>query len=146
MVVTFTPAVEMIVSRSLLVALLALCQICSAKMSLAISMICRNEEVNFRSNLHLWLNIIDYFVFMVDTRTTDQSVSAINEILLGKTKYEVISYEFTGFGLARTDSLTAVWRLYPTATHVLIADPGLIAEISSSSQPKLYMLWDSSLL
>ena len=113
------------VLRHLLFVLLALCQICSAKMSLAISMICRDEEVNFRSNLHLWLGIVDYFVFMVDSRTTDQSVSAINEILRGKTRYEVIPYEFTGFGSARTDSLTAVWHQYPSATHVLIADPGL---------------------
>ena len=110
--------------RHLPLILLALCQICSAKMSLAISMICRDEEVNFRSNLHLWLGVIDYFVFMVDSRTTDQSVSAINEILHGKSRYEVLPYEFTGFGSARTDSLVAVWQYYPGATHVLIADPG----------------------
>ena len=92
--------------------------------SLAITMICRNEEVNFRSNLALWLPMVDYFVFMVDTRTTDNSYAAIGEILEGKADYQIIPYLFDGFGQARTASLAAVWQHFPEASHVLIADPG----------------------
>ena len=101
-------------------------QLNAQRIKLAITMICRNEEVNFRSNLRLWLPIVDYFVFMMDTRTTDQSSSAIAEILNGKAKYEIVPYEFDGFGPARTDSLSAVWQHFREATHVLIADPGLL--------------------
>jgi hypothetical protein len=90
----------------------------------AITMICRNEEVNFRSNLALWLPIVDYFVFMMDSRTNDKSEAAIKDILLGKAEYKVISYQFNGFGPARTASLEAVWEYFPQATHVIIADPG----------------------
>jgi hypothetical protein len=99
--------------------------------SLAITMICRNEEVNFRSNLALWLRVAKYFVFMLDNRTTDNSESAIAEILSGKAKYQVISYEFTGFGPARTASLQAVWKHFPEASHVLIADPDWRPEVST---------------
>jgi hypothetical protein len=96
----------------------------STGISLAITMICRNEEVNFRSNLELWLNVVDYFVFMVDTRTTDQSVSAIEEILTGRAEYKIVPYDFEGFGQARSSSLNTVWRYFPQASHVMIADPG----------------------
>ena len=92
--------------------------------SLVITMICRDEEVNFKSNLELWLPVASYFVFMLDTRTTDQSQTVIEKILGGKAAgFKVVPYEFNGFGPARTASLEAAWQYFPQASHVLIADP-----------------------
>jgi hypothetical protein len=108
-----------------------------SKISLAITMICRDEEVNFRSNLKLWLGVVDYFVFMIDSRTTDQSVLAIEEILKGQAEYEIVPYEFEGFGPARTDSLETVWQYFPQATHVIIADPDWRPEVLSMNKAEL---------
>jgi hypothetical protein len=95
----------------------------------AITMICRNEEVNFRSNLALWLPVVEFYVFMLDDRTTDSSRSVIQEILDGKARYKIFDYEFEGFGPARTASLAAVWDTFPGATHVIIADPGSLSPL-----------------
>jgi hypothetical protein len=95
----------------------------AGEMSLVVTMICRDEEVNFKANLALWLPVAKYFVFMLDTRTKDQSKGTLAQILGGKAQYEVIPYEFEGFGPARTASLEAAWRYFPQASHVMIADP-----------------------
>jgi len=98
------------------------------------TMICRDEEVNLKTNLPLWLisDAIDYFVFLLDDRNVDASVATI-ESILGPTKkqYTIQSYRFEGFGPARTLSLQIAWRDYPHATHVLIADPDWRPDINT---------------
>ena len=118
--------------------------------SLVVAMICRDEQVNFESNLALWLEVADYFIFIMDTRNTDDSEQVIARILSGTTTnndnsnttpqksakgYQIVKNEFIGFGQARTLSLAKSWEYFgkngkalltPTskaATHVLIADP-----------------------
>jgi hypothetical protein len=92
--------------------------------SVVITMICRNEAVNFRSNLKLWFPVVDYFTFLMDSRNSDDSEEVIDMILKeGKKQYMIEKHEFGGFGQARTASLDAAWRHFPTATHVIIADP-----------------------
>lgn len=85
-------------------------------------MILRDEAVNIKSNLPLWLSIVDYFVFMVDTRTQDDTHDAIKSILRNK-EFKIVPYLFDGFGPARTASLQNAWKHFPHATHVWIADP-----------------------
>lgn len=95
-------------------------------------MMCRDEEVNFKTNLASWLPIVDYFVFMIDNRTKDNSIETISAILKPARKgYKVIVYNFTGFGTARTLSLQAVWEHFPQASHVLIADPDWVPDVST---------------
>lgn len=109
----------------------------SSRISIAITMICRNEEVNFRKNLKSWLPVIDHFIFMIDIRTTDNSIQAIMEILHNKAKYKIINYIFDGFGSARTASLQRVWEYYPYVTHVLIADPDWLPDTSTLNLSEL---------
>ena len=100
--------------------------------SLAITMICRDEAVNFKTNLPGWLDIVDYFVFLIDERTSDNSVEVIRSILSPVNKdYVILPYNFTGFGPARTLSLETTWEKFPQASHVLIADPDWIPDIST---------------
>jgi hypothetical protein len=88
------------------------------------AMICRDEEVNLRSNLPLWENVVDAFVFMLDQRTIDRSVDAIHEILVPKhIPFIIQNYTFVGFGDARTLSLSVSWQHFYNMSHVLIADP-----------------------
>lgn len=77
-----------------------------------------------KANLPAWLPIVDYFVFVLDSRTTDDSRNVISDILdqAGK-PYVVVPNNFTGFGQARTLGLTAAWQHFSNATHVLITDP-----------------------
>ena len=100
--------------------------------SLVVAMICRNEGVNFKSNLALWLPIAKYFVFVMDTRTNDDSEVIIGNILgkdngnsaIKDTKtYHIEKNTFVGFGHARTLSMRVAWDHFPHATHILIADP-----------------------
>lgn len=95
--------------------------------SIVITMICRNEAVNFRANLALWLKVVDYFVFIMDDRNSDDSETVIHSILTsGPTKakgYDIYKNTFSGFGHARTLSLARAWQKYPQASHVIIADP-----------------------
>lgn len=92
--------------------------------SLVMTMICRDEEVNLRSNLPLWAEAVDYFVFLLDDRTIDKSVAAIHAILTPLHIPHVIkNYTFTGFGAARTLSLQTAYDNFANASHVLIADP-----------------------
>lgn len=99
---------------------------------LAITMICRNEEVNFRANLAKWTSFVDFYVFVMDTRTSDNSREVIAEILstAGK-QYQIVDNDFDGFGSARTLSLSSVWEFFPQATHVLIADPDWTPDVST---------------
>lgn len=107
--------------------------------SLVMAFIVRDEEVNIRSNLPAYVPFVDYYVFMVDHRTSDGTLAAIEEILGGKRNYHVEKYEFDGFGPARTASLKQAWLRYPNATHVWIADPDWRAEISSIKKSELTM-------
>ncbi len=92
--------------------------------SIVMTMIVRDEAVNFNANLELWLPVVDYFVFMVDSRTTDGSNSTIVNILDGRAKgYKIFDYLFDGFGSARTESLQKAYEYFPQATHVWISDP-----------------------
>lgn len=90
---------------------------------LAITMMCRDEEVNLKSNLRHWLYVVDYFVFLVDNRTVDNTIQTIRDILIDNNIFRIIMYDFDGFGNARTLSLSETWEHFPQATHVLIADP-----------------------
>ncbi len=92
--------------------------------SIVLTMISRDEGVNFKSNLALWLPIVDYFTILVDNRTIDDSHAIINQILEGRAKgYKIIDYVFDGFGSSRTLSLREAWKHFPQATHVIIGDP-----------------------
>jgi hypothetical protein len=113
--------------------------------SLVMTMILRDEAINLRSNLPLWRDQghVDYFVFLLDHRTTDDSEEAIRSILGDSSdsdsgsdsgsgsssgsgsgvSYKIFYHEFDGFGPARTRSLRHAWTSFPQATHVWIADP-----------------------
>lgn len=96
------------------------------KASLVVTMICRDEEVNLRSNLEAWAraSIGDAFVFLIDHRTTDASREVISSILTAhNVPYTMKNYTFNGFGDARTQSLAMAWDSYQHMSHVLIADP-----------------------
>jgi hypothetical protein len=96
------------------------------------TMMCRDEDVNLRANLPLWLNAIEYFVFLLDERNSDSSVVTIQSILGNAKKNFIIkSYKFEGFGAARTLSLKTAWDHYSNASHVLIADPDWKPEIDT---------------
>ena len=103
--------------------------------SIVMTMIIRDEEVNLRANLLLWTSIIDYFVFLVDTRTNDGTISSIKEILAKtRSKYVVLPNEFDGFGNSRTRSLDAAWKYYSNATHVWISDPDWQPDVKSMNK------------
>ena len=92
--------------------------------SIVMTMILRDEAVNIKSNLGLWVGNIDYFVFLIDRRTTDDSADAINNILQVKQiPFEIVYHDFDGFGPSRTRSLEFAWTFFPQASHVWIADP-----------------------
>jgi hypothetical protein len=92
--------------------------------SLVLTMLCRDEDVNLKANLPSWIRFVDYFVFVLDNRTTDGSASTIQTILskAGK-RFKIVMNDFTGFGAARTLGLNAAWESFPQATHVMISDP-----------------------
>ena len=107
------------------------------------TIICRDEAVNFRENLPKWLSVIDFYVFMMDTRTTDGSQETISAIFdkAGK-RYIIVPYEFNGFGPARTQSLVQAWTSFPEASHVLIADPDWSPDLSTIDLSSLDMVND----
>lgn len=87
-------------------------------------MIIRDESVNLKSNLPLWATFTSYFVFMVDERNSDDSMEVIRETLTKYNRpYHWEYYTFSGFGPARTASLSTAWNKFPNASHVMIADP-----------------------
>ena len=94
------------------------------------------QAVNIKANLPLWVGIVDYFVFLIDKRTTDSSKEDIARILDHPVVkgYKILDYDFlaqnshknlSGFGGARTLSLEKAYEYFPQATHVWIADPGM---------------------
>lgn len=100
--------------------------------SLAICMMVRDEAVNLRVNLPLWTLVADAFVILVDERTVDDSKSVATSILSkSKKSYVLADYKFSGFGQARTLSLSKTWEHFPNATHVLIADPDWKPDVST---------------
>lgn len=101
--------------------------------------IVRDEEVNLRSNLPAYVPLVDYYVFMVDRRTSDGTLKAIEEILGGKRHYHVEIYDFDGFGPARTASLKMAWKHFSNATHVWIADPDWKADEKTIVMSELSM-------
>jgi hypothetical protein len=110
----------------------------SAKIELVITMICRDEVVNFQTNLLKWVPVADYFVFIMDTRNNDDSKVVIDTILTTNGRpYKIIDHEFTGFGHARTASLQAAWQYYSQASHVLIADPDWSPDLSTINKKDL---------
>ena len=102
-----------------------------SKNSLVMTFIVRDEAVNIKSNLPLWATVIDYFVFMVDERTSDGTEDAIAEVLGNRIPYEIVYHQFSGFGPARTKSLSNAWKYFPQATHVWIADPDWKPELDT---------------
>lgn len=109
-----------------------ICMVAAKQASIVLTMLCRDEDVNIRANLPEWLPIVDFFVFVIDSRTTDNTVSTINSILNGtKKKFYIVTHDFVGFGAARTLSLSTAWQKFPQATHVLIADPDWVPGLSS---------------
>lgn len=75
-----------------------------AKTSIVMTMICRDEEVNLRANLAQWFPIIDFFIFLIDSRTKDNTRKVIEGLFAGlkANSFRAITYEFEGFGQART--------------------------------------------
>eukprot|EP01038_Epipyxis_sp_PR26KG_P005866 gene5866-8090_t len=111
--------------------------------TLALTMICRDEAVNLKSNLAKWRNFADYYIFLVDSRTSDLTVSVINTILGHKPdNYKVINYTFNGFGQARTSSLEATWNNFPQASHVLVADPDWSPRVETIDKSELDFVYD----
>ena len=110
--------------------------------TIVMTMFCRDEEVNLRSNLKEWLNFIDYFVILIDSRNADDSKMFLNEALKGY-KHVVQDFQFEGFGHARTLSLQVAWHHYKNASHVLIADPGYLFLFVNLQQmfKKIYLDW-----
>lgn len=107
--------------------------------SLVITMICRDEAVNFRANLAMWTSLADYYVFLMDSRTVDDSATVVRDILSASGKdFHIQHYNFTGFGAARTMSLNVAWDQYPQASHVLIADPDWRPDVSTMSLQDLH--------
>jgi hypothetical protein len=117
--------------------------IVNAANTIVMTMIIRDEEVNIRSNLPLWSKVIDYFVFMVDSRTTDKTEEAIAAILMNKRPYKIVHHEFTGFGPARTKSLQNAWEFFPQASHVWIADPDWRPELDTINKNDLDLINDA---
>jgi hypothetical protein len=113
------------------------------KNSIVMTMMIRDEAVNIRSNLPLWMKVIDYFIFMVDERTIDDTEIAIQQILAKQIPYQIISYHFEGFGPARTLSLQNAWKYYPQATHVWIADPDWKPDLTSIDKRELDLVNDA---
>lgn len=111
--------------------------------SIVMTTLCRDEEVNLIANIPNWLRVVDYFVFVVDNRTRDNSVSTIENALdkVGK-KYKVVFNDFTGFGAARTLGLDAAWQHFPQATHVLIADPDWQFDLKTINKNELDLSHD----
>lgn len=108
------------------------------------TMMIRDEAVNIRSNLPLWNEFIDYFVFLIDERTVDDTEEAIKEILEeSQTPFQTISYEFEGFGPARTLSLQYAWQYYSQASHVWIADPDWKPELGTMDKKDLDLVNDA---
>lgn len=106
--------------------------------SIVMTMIIRDEAVNINSNLKLWNGIVDYFVFLVDTRTQDGSEDAIrNSLEFADVPYEIIYHQFDGFGSSRTRSLEHAWKHFPQATFVWIADPDWRPDVSSIHKKSL---------
>lgn len=110
----------------------------TSEIRLAITMICRDEDVNFKVNLEKWLPVVSYFVFLIDNRTTDGSVETISTILSSANKkYKIAYYNFNGFGSARTLSLQVAWDEFPFASHVLIADPDWAPDLKTINLSEL---------
>lgn len=106
--------------------------------SIIVSMICRNEEVNIRANLGAWATFADYFVFLLDDRTSDNTQSAIEVILdENKKSYYIQNYTFNGFGSARTQGLHLANKHYPNASVIMIADPDWRPILSTISKQDL---------
>jgi hypothetical protein len=100
--------------------------------SIVMTMICRDEAVNLKTNLVKWLPIVDSYVFVIDRRTTDDSVATVERILKQAHKsFKIIYSDFEGFGSSRTLSLTEAWNHFPHVSHVLIADPDWVPDIET---------------
>ena len=106
-------------------------------------MIIRDEVVNLKSNLALWLKSIDFFVFLVDERTSDGSEQVIRDIIGTRASFQIMTYKFDGFGPARTLSLEQAYKFYPLATHVYIADPDWRPEVSTINKADLDNVHDA---
>eukprot|EP01035_Chromulina_nebulosa_P025391 gene25391-33141_t len=115
-----------------------------AKTSIVMTMICRDEEVNLRANLAQWFPIIDFFIFLIDSRTKDNTLKVIDRIFAGSkaNSFKAITYEFEGFGQARTSSLAAAWEHFPQASHVVIADPDWRPDITTMKKSDLDLTAD----
>jgi hypothetical protein len=112
--------------------LAAQCAAIASHSSIAMTMIVRDEAVNFKSNLHLWVGIIDYFLFLIDRRTQDGSEIEIEKVLRpSNVPYEIVHHDFDGFGSSRTRSLEYTWKFFPQATFVWIADPDWRPDLAS---------------
>ena len=110
--------------------------------SIVMTMIIRDEEVNIRSNLALWLPIVDYFVFMIDHRNTDNTKEALRSILR-EDQYRLVEHTFDGFGPSRTRSLQNAFKYFPQATHVWIADPDWKPDVSTMNKNDLDLTADA---
>ena len=86
-------------------------------------MVVYNEYDNLKSNLMEWHPFVDHFVIGVDSRTTDDSITLLNE-LLGQQDLSYILHNvtFDGFGPTLTELINLAHETYPEATVGLTAD------------------------
>lgn len=101
--------------------------------SLVTTMMLRDEEVNIQEHLPLWMEYTDYFVFGIDSNSTDGTENAIHSLLQHnptfKDRYHIFRFNFTGFGPVRTLTLQESWKKFPQASHVWVADPDWKPEV-----------------
>jgi len=124
-------------------------------------MIVRDEAVNLKTNLALWTPIVSFFVFLIDSRTCDDSIEVIHNILektrltqervrynltegyfFKNDRYSIISSEFNGFGNARTKSMQYAWSHFPQASHILLCDPDWVPKTDTMVLSDLDSLHD----
>mmetsp|Transcript_15340 Transcript_15340/g.23095 ORF Transcript_15340/g.23095 Transcript_15340/m.23095 type:complete len:1139 (-) Transcript_15340:103-3519(-) len=110
--------------------------------SIVMTMLIRDEEDNIHNNLHQWVHLMDYFVFLIDDRTSDKSVQNIAAVLDGKRPYNIQFHSFSGFGSARTKLFSIAWQYYSDAAFVFMAQPSWIPDLSTINKRELMTTHD----
>ena len=94
-----------------------------APVSVAGLFMVRDEANNIRGNFPLWKSFFDAYVIAVDSRTVDDTLVALQDVIPSHTPVHVFSYKFDGFGNSRTLVFEEAWKVFPHITHVLVGDP-----------------------
>ena len=93
-------------------------------------MMVRDERHNLLHNLPLYQDgndgsgdFFDAYVIAVDTRTTDDTLAVLQQVIPSHIPKHIFNYTFDGFGPARTLVFDEAYKHFPDITHVLVADP-----------------------